>query len=972
MVDHPLPPPARLPGQCAWLDQTHAGLMVMTPDHLIHFANDTLTRMVGAPPGGLVGRMGLSLVAAEDHELVREQVRRRMAGEPGQPYDIRCRRDDGSLFDARVCGRRINFDGQDADLITIIDITELKRALRQAEWHAGMLARTEALCRTGSFEIELPSGRIVASAGLADLAGRRDAAGTGSIDALPWLPAEEQALVAGLWRNAVPHEPFEFTHRMIDGQGRTLVILHRGMVTLGADGHSRGVATLQDITAQRDAERRIEELATFDEVTGLPNRAALLQLLPAAMSGARRETRRLTLLALDVPRIDELNDTLGFGASDALTMAIAASLRACCSDDETVAHLGGSEFAVLLGGVDGQAQGEAEVQQRACQIRAAVQAPQRIGGTEVRHTCVIGIAVFPDNSDSPTQLLECAQMARAGGPGIAFYQPEARARATRELGLQSALHGAIEREELLLQYQPQVDLGTGQVTGAEALLRWTTPEFGDVPPAELVRVAERSGQIGAIGAWILRQACRQAVAWRRAGLPPVRVNVNLSPAQLAHGGVMASLQAALAEPGADASCLGIELPESALLADLEHTTALLKQIKATGVQVAVDDFGTGMSSMSALRSLPIDMVKVDRSFVHDVTAAPAEVSVTRAIITMAHSLHMRVLAIGVESEGQASLLASNGCDAIQGYWFSPPLPAAGFEALLREGRRLPERFTTRLQRKRTLLLVDDEENIVSSLKRLFRRDGYHIVTAYSAAEGLQRLTEVDVDVIVSDQRMPGMTGVEFLRRAKDLYPDTVRMVLSGFTELQSIIDAVNEGAIYKFLTKPWDDARLRAHVAEAFLHKEMADENRRLTRQVDSANNDLAALNQRLEALLDQQREQSELLQASAGGVREMLDEIPASVVGVDTDGMIAYLNREALRMLPDAPALLGRLAADALPARLLGDVIDEQDGRPPGEPATVAIAGRGFHAMTRVLATSGAPRGRLVLLVPQPASALA
>ncbi|HET7865002.1 MAG TPA: EAL domain-containing protein, partial [Burkholderiaceae bacterium] len=757
-------------------------------------------------------------------------------------------------------------------------------------------------------------------------------------------------------------------HQLLSADGRRLVVLHRGVISeVRPDGSQRGVAILQDITAQRDAEQRIQELATRDEVTGLLNRASFLQQVDTAVQGAQWDPYQFALLALDVPRIDEVKATLGFGAGDALTMTIAARLNLCCGEGETVAHLGGSEFALLL--TPSHRYRPETTLQRAQDVLAALQAPHRIGSHEVFPLCVVGIANFPDDGRSAAQLLECAQTARLGtgsNSGIAFFQPQANAQAMRELRLEAALRNAVAQGELSLQYQPQVDLSTGVITGAEALLRWTNAEFGVVPAAELIAVAERSALIGAIGAWVLREACRQAMAWRRSGLPALRVSVNLSAAQLLldgpQGGVADSIQAALREAGADTDCLGIELPESALLTNVQRTTTLLRQIRNLGVQIAVDDFGTGMSSMSSLRSVPIDVVKVDRSFVHDVTTAPAEVSVTRAIITMAHSLHIRVLAMGVESESQAGLLAANGCDAIQGYWFSPPLPAAGFEALLREGRRLPERFTTRPQRKRTLLLVDDEENILSSLRRLFRRDGYHIVTASSAADGLQRLVEGGVDVIVSDQRMPGMTGVEFLRRAKDLYPETVRMVLSGFTELQSIIDAVNEGAIYKFLTKPWDDNLLRSHVSEAFRTKEMADENRRLAREVEAAANDLATLNERLEQSLLQQRQQAELLQASSGGLREILDELPAAVVGIDTEGMVAYINREALMVLPEACDLLGRMAAEALPEGLQLPA-DE----PQASERQVHIAGRHFQAFRRPLRKGRVPRGALWLLVPTP-----
>ena len=255
------------------------------------------------------------------------------------------------------------------------------------------------------------------------------------------------------------------------------------------------------------------------------------------------------------------------------------------------------------------------------------------------------------------------------------------------------------------------------------------------------------------------------------------------------------------------------------MGDLDHARRILHELHAIGIAISLDNFGTSYSNLSVLRSLPLDVLKIDRSLIHDVTAAPEDVSITRAVLMLAKGLKLRVLAEGVETEGQLKLLIANGCELMQGFVFSAPLPASAIEQMLGSGRKLPETFLTRQIKKRTLLIVDDEENVISSLRRLLRGAGYHIVTASSGPEGLARLAEHDVDVIISDQRMPGMTGVELLRRAKELYPDTVRIVLSGYTELTSITDAVNEGAIYKFLTKPWDDERLRAHVAEAFMRK---------------------------------------------------------------------------------------------------------------------------------------------------------
>jgi FixJ family two-component response regulator len=266
-------------------------------------------------------------------------------------------------------------------------------------------------------------------------------------------------------------------------------------------------------------------------------------------------------------------------------------------------------------------------------------------------------------------------------------------------------------------------------------------------------------------------------------------------------------------------------------------------------------------------------------------------------------------------------------------------------------------------RQRTLLLVDDEVHILAALKRLFRRDGYRLLTATSGGEALALLAVNPVDVIVSDQRMPGMTGVDFLRRTKALHPHTVRITLSGFTDLQSIIDAVNEGAVYKFLTKPWDDERLRGHVAQAFAHKEMADDNRRLQGEVAGANADLAALNQRLEQLLDGQRAQSALMQAGADSVRALVDTLPAAVIGIAPDGLLAYLNQRAADLLPGAAAGLGGAPGAQITALLASLPAGAADGSGPGQQ--VLVDGQPQQAWLRRLSDGDTDRGLVLVLLP-------
>jgi len=377
-----------------------------------------------------------------------------------------------------------------------------------------------------------------------------------------------------------------------------------------------------------------------------------------------------------------------------------------------------------------------------------------------------------------------------------------------------ALREAVARGELELFFQAKGSLLNGRIAGAEALLRWR--HDGQVlPPAEFIDIAEESGLIVPIGAWVIESACAHLRAWADLGLDETRLAVNVSARQFHAGDLDQVVVRALERYAVKPACLELELTESMLMRDIDSTLTQLRRFKDIGIKLSLDDFGTGYSCFSYLCRFPIDTLKIDQSFVRDVVDDANTAGIVASIIGLAHRLHLNVVAEGVEREAQLGYLRKLGCDEIQGYLFSRPLPEHEYLALLREERILPGTPGPD-DADRTLLLVDDEPGILSALRRMFREEGYRILTAGSAAEGLERMALDDVQVVITDQRMPGMTGSEFLTRVKDMYPDCMRIILSGQADMASVLDAINNGAVYKFFTKPWDDRQLRERIREAF------------------------------------------------------------------------------------------------------------------------------------------------------------
>ncbi|GAB3492164.1 hypothetical protein GCM10027399_10650 [Curvibacter fontanus] len=450
------------------------------------------------------------------------------------------------------------------------------------------------------------------------------------------------------------------------------------------DGVFRGYrGTGSDITERKQAEQRIEFLAYHDPMTGLPNRVLLEDRLQQAIAQAERSHSGLALVFMDLDNFKKINDSLGHATGDALLKEVATRLKRCVRDSDTISRQGGDEFVLILRELHGI---EASLPVLT-KIMETLQEPYVCEGNELTTSASLGIALYPQDGSDFDILRKKADMAmyrakEAGRNTYRFFDEAMDDEAVEHLLMRSGLRRAIERGEFVLHYQPQVEIGSGRVVGAEALLRWEHPEFGLVQPDRFIPVAEDSGLIVPIGAWVLQEACHQAMRWRRAGLPELVMAVNLSAVQFRRGAIEDTVARALSDSGLVPALLELELTESILLQDVEQVTAAVQRLKRLGVQLAIDDFGTGYSSLSYLKRFDIDKLKIDRSFIRDLTTDADDAAIVRAIIQMAHSLGLRAIAEGVETAELMRQLHDFGCDEAQGYHCARPMPAEEFERYL--------------------------------------------------------------------------------------------------------------------------------------------------------------------------------------------------------------------------------------------------------------------------------------------------
>ena len=641
----------------------------------------------------------LALVHPDDRELVRQSIANCRL--QSTPFDLehRARVRAGERWFHTLGETRADQDGRISVISgTIMDISERKLIARRKDFE-GILAKTFASARPTPEAMAEVLQAICAECAFA--AGRfweshedgaRQSAQWGPLPPLPALEQAEAAMLGGAqnWLTQALHSGGSRELGALDALFLPLIGEEKrlgGLALFSPAAHVRSPEDLklvEEVVSQvgqyllrRRVEDNFKHLATHDVLTGLPNRLLFGERVFDAIARSESSQRGLAVLLVDLDRFKNVNDTLGHGAGDAVLKACAERLSRCLRDNDLVARVSGDEFAVLI---EPCTQPAAAIGV-ARKVLAALERPLIVQGQEIVLTGSVGISLYHEDGRDAETLLKHADIAmfkakESGRNCYQFYSAQMNSHSLQRLGLEAALRRALEREEFLLHYQPKFELATGAITGVEALIRWQNPELGLVPPAQFIPIAEETGLIEPIGAWVLKEACAQARRWAEQGIEGIRVAVNLSARQFRNEFLCRDIRKCLSESGMDPRLLELELTESMVMQDPELATTMLKDLKRMGLRLSIDDFGTGYSSLAYLKRFPIDSVKIDRSFVKDIPGDGEDMAIVEAVIALAQSLRLSVVAEGVETAEQKEHLKRLGCDEMQGYFASKPLPAA--------------------------------------------------------------------------------------------------------------------------------------------------------------------------------------------------------------------------------------------------------------------------------------------------------
>lgn len=649
---------------------------------------------------GLPGRDGLDVCA----ELRQRPAAREI------PVLIMTGRDDSEVIDRAFQVGATDFIGKPVDWQLLQHrvrflmrahsaFSELKDTLSALRDSESRLANAQRLARIGNWEWVPGSNEMLWSEQVHRIFGIPQQPGASCLSAFLGVahPDDREELEKALRSAATESRSMSLDHRIVLEEDHDGVVRQRLEVTLGPSGEVVLISgTIQDITDSRRAEEQIHYLAYYDDLTALPNRTMLTQQLERVLRRALPAGEKIGLLFVDIDRFKRINETLGRSFGDAVLKAVADRLfdTVRCTDyigktqrpdAASLSRLGGDEFAVVLKQL-GSSEDASHVARR---ILEGLRAPLIVEERRLDLTGSVGIALFPEDGQDPETLLRSAgtaldQTKRMGQNGYQFFDESMNARAIRNMQLESGLRAGIERGEMLLHYQPQINARTGAITSVEALVRWRSIDHGFINPVDFIALAEESGLIIPLGEWVLRTACAQNRAWRESGLPPLRVAVNVSSHQVRSGDLVETVERALRDAPLAPEFLEIEITESALIGNEPRVVETLEQLHNMGIRLSLDDFGTGYSSLSHLVQFPIDTLKIDQSFVRNIGVTRSADVITTAVVTMGHKLGCEIVAEGVETLEQEQFLRSAGCDTFQGYLYSRPIEADDLAELLRQ------------------------------------------------------------------------------------------------------------------------------------------------------------------------------------------------------------------------------------------------------------------------------------------------
>ncbi|MCB1742958.1 MAG: EAL domain-containing protein [Gammaproteobacteria bacterium] len=719
----------------------------------------------------------------------------------------------------------------------------LRYVLRSAHTLAE-LARAQRTARMGSWECSVDGGQMRWSEEFHRLAGTLPEQSLVFPDSLLGITSEgcRERLEAAL-EGALQGRSAELVHDLRPGPAdrRASVphrtVQHRIEVLRDYSGRiSHLVGTVLDVSERQRAMQRVHRLAYFDEVTSLPNRTAFREELERVIVEARANAALVAVLYIDLDDFKRVNDSLGHSTGDVLLAQVAARLCGSLRGDDVVARLqtgdlqtgetldrepgreglaarlGGDEFAVMLEGI-GCADDALQVAHR---ILRAFDAPFRIDGEELFTTPTIGVSVYPVDGDDAETMLKHADAAmyqakRAGKRMVLRFNESLSARAHRRQLLDGRLRRAQEHDELSLHYQPQIDISNGKLVGLEALLRWNAGELGQISPAEFIPLAEDNGLIVPIGAWVIRTACEHLAEWRAQGLGVPRVSVNVSARQFAQKDFVERVARVAAQTGLRRGDLEVELTESILASDADGAVEKLARLRDLGIRIAVDDFGTGYSSLSYLKHFPIDRLKIDRSFIQDIATDPNDASITSAVIGMGRGMGLRVLAEGVENDAQLSCLRRLGCDEVQGFLFSKPLPWDQVSRWVREldvGGR--QRSVGGMQQHPKVVVWSDDLAAAEPMAAALAEAGYGVTMTGDGTTALEHLAVRPGAIFLVDAGAQGEAGLSWLRNARCLHPEVLTFLLVPADGRELLGEAVSTVGLDGGAVKPVPFADLHA------------------------------------------------------------------------------------------------------------------------------------------------------------------